>query len=117
MFAGLLRQTYLVPTKTSVLVDHALMDEMRRQLYDRVNSTMERSSGLFDRLNVSFMLFINAHDDLGATFDSITYLWMTSSERGNQLYRNLAMADFLQGDLVFWLVSTGSKLAVVHFCE
>lgn len=90
---------------------------MRRQLYDRVNSTIEQSSGLFDRLNVSFLLSINAYDDLGATFDLITYLWTTSSQRGNQLYKNLVMADSLQGDLVFWLVLTGSKLAVVHFCE
>lgn len=72
MFAGLRRQTHLVLTKTSVLVDHALMDEMRQQLYDRVNSTMEQSSGLFDRLKVSFMLSINAYDDLRGTFDSIT---------------------------------------------
>ena len=79
MFAGLRRQIYLVPKKTTGLVDHALIDEMRGQLYDRVGSKMEQSSGLFDRLNVSFMLFINAHDDLGASFDSITYLWMTSS--------------------------------------
>ena len=43
------------------------MDEM--WLYDRVSSTTEQSSELFDRLNVSFMRFINAHDDLGATFD------------------------------------------------
>ena len=83
------------------------MDEMRRQLDDQVNSTMEQSSGLFNRLNVSFMLFINAHDDLGATFDLNTYLWTTSSQRGNQLYENL----------VFWLVLTGLKLAVVHFYE
>ena len=101
MFARARCQTHLVPTKTIVLVDYSLMDKMRRQLYDRMNSTMEQVSGLFDRLNVSFMLFINAHDDIGATFDSITYLSMTSSQDGNQLYRNLAMADSLQGDLVF----------------
>ena len=43
------------------------MDETR--LYDRVSSTTEQSSGLFVRHNVSFIRFINAHDDLGATFD------------------------------------------------
>ena len=73
MFAGLSRQNYLVPTKTSVFVVCATMDEMPRQLYDRVNSTMEQSSGLYNRLNVSFMLSINAHDDLGATLDPITF--------------------------------------------
>ena len=72
MFASLLCQTYLVPTKTSVSTDHALMEEMRRQLYDRTNSTMVQSSELFDRPNVSFMLFINAYDDLGAVFDTVT---------------------------------------------
>ena len=117
MSAGLRRQTYLVPMKTSGLADFALMDEMRRKLYDRLTSTMEQASGLFDKLNVSFMLFINPHDDLGATFDTITYLWIISSQRGNQFYGNLAIADSLQGNLVFWLVSTVSKLAVVHFCE
>ena len=71
------------------------MDEMRRQLYDSVNSTIEQSSGLFDGLNVSFMLFINANDDLDATLDSITYHWTTLSQRGNHLYGNLAMADSL----------------------
>lgn len=117
MFASLLRQTYLVPTKTSVSTDHTLMDEMRRQLYGRTNSIMVQSSGLFDRPNVSFMLFINAYDDLGTAFDTITYLWTTSSQRGNHLDGNLVMAESLQGDLVFWLVSTGSRLAVVYFCE
>ena len=47
MFVGLRRQNDLVPTKISVLVDDALMYEMRRQLYDRVNLTMEQTSGLF----------------------------------------------------------------------
>lgn len=47
---------------------------MRCQLYDRVKLTMEQSSGLVDRLKISFMLFINAHDGLGPTFNSITYL-------------------------------------------
>ena len=74
MFAGLRRQTCLVPTKTSVLVDYTLMDEMWRQFYDRVNSTIDQSSGLFDRLNVSFMLSINAYDDLEATLiQSLTF--------------------------------------------
>ena len=71
------------------------MDEMRRQLYDRVDSTIEQSSRLFNRPNVSFILFINAYDNLGTTFDSIAYLWTTSSQRGNHLYGNLAMADSL----------------------
>jgi hypothetical protein len=72
------------------------MDEMR--LYDRVSPTTEQSSGLFDRLNVSFMRFINAHDDLERL---LIYLWMTLSQHGNQLDGNLVMADSLQGDLVF----------------
>ena len=42
---------------------------------------------------------------------------MNSSQRGNQPYGKLAMADSLKGDLVFWLVSIGSMLAVVHVCE
>lgn len=73
-FAGLHRQTYLVATKTNVLLARALIDKMRRQLYDQVNPTTEQSSGPFDRFNVYFIRFINAYDDLGGTFDSITYL-------------------------------------------
>ena len=62
------------------------------------------------------MLSVNAYDGQGATFASITYLWTTSSQRGNRLYGKLVMADSLEGELVFWIVSAGSKLAVVHFC-